>query len=241
MSQTIYNYDPQTRVFTGASQADESPLEPGVYLIPAHATTIEPPKPKKGWVARWRVDDGKWETVPDVRGTWYGADGQPVAVSDLDADVSALTREAPPDVPEGKLLSRNVAAALWELIDDVRGTWYNTDGQPVQIDDLDADVFGLTREAPPDATYKLVNGKWEQCPDKVAAAKKAEMDMAVAAGMAAANQHIAVLQDAFDLDMATAEEEAALKNWKRYRVLLSRAQSDAKYPDVKLPAMPGVA
>lgn len=238
MSQTVYNYDPRTRIYTGASQADESPLEPGVYLIPAHATTIELPTVAEGKVARWRVDDRMWEVIPDVRGTWYDTDGQPVEASALDADVSQLTREAPPDVPEGKLLSRNVVAALWELIDDVRGTWYDADGRAVQIDDLDADVFGLTREAPPDATYKLVNGKWEQCPDKVAAAKKADMDAEVAAGMAEANLKIAVLQDAVDLDMATPEEEAALKNWRRYRVLLSRAQSDAKYPNVTLPQRP---
>ena len=185
MSQTVYNYDHHTRIYTGASQADESPLEPGVYLIPAHATTIDPPAVADGKVARYRPDDVMWELVPDIRGVWYGADGQAVVVSAVDADVSALTRTAPPD-----------------------------------------------------ATYKLVNGEWKQCPDKVAAAKKAEMDMAVAAGMAAANQHIAVLQDAVDLAMATAEEEAALNEWKRYRVLLSRLQADAKYPDVKLPQRP---
>ena len=56
--------------------------------------------------------------------------------------------------------------------------------------------------------------------------------------MAEANLRISVLQDAVDLEMATAEEEAALKSWRRYRVLLSRAQSDAKYPDVKLPQRP---
>ena len=185
MSQTVYNYDPITRTFTGASQADESPLEPGVYLIPAHATTIEPPAVADGKVARYRPDD-----------------------------------------------------VMWELVHDVRGTWYDADGQAVQIDDLNADVGALTREAPPDATYKLVNGKWEQCPDKAAAAQKAKMDMAVAAGMAEANRQIAVLQDAVDLEMATAEEEAALKSWRRYRVLLSRLQADAKYPDVKLPQRP---
>ena len=59
--------------------------------------------------------------------------------------------------------------------------------------------------------------------------------------MAEANLRISVLQDAVDLEMATAEEEAALKSWRRYRVLLSRLQADAKYPDVKLPAVPGVA
>ena len=185
MSQTIYNYDPITRIFTGEAQADESPLEPGVYLIPAHATT-----------------------------------------------------DAVPQTPEGKLARRLLDNSGWELIDDVRGTWYDADGQPVEVSALDADVSQLTREAPPDATYKLVNGKFEQCPDKVAAAKKAAMDAEVAAGMAAANQHIAVLQDAVDLEMATAEEEAALKSWRRYRVLLSRLQADAKYPDVKLPQRP---
>ena len=253
MSQTVYNYDHRTRIYTGASQADESPLEPGVFLIPAHATSQPPP----GWIKaegaaiphdayaalmagklELFTSAGEWECIDDVRGVWYDTDGQPVKVSDLDADVSQLTREAPPDVPEGKLLSRNVVAALWELIDDVRGTWYDADGRAVQIDDLDADVGALTREAPPDATHKLVNGKWEQCPDKVAAAKKAAMDAEVAAGMAEANRQIAVLQDAVDLDMATPEEEAALKAWKKYRVLLSRAKSDAKYPNVTLPQRP---
>lgn len=203
MSQTVYNYDPRTRIYTGASQADESPLEPGVFLIPAHATSQPPP----GWIKAEGAaiphdayaalmagklerftSAGEWECIDDVRGVWYDTDGQPVKVSDLDADVSQLTREAPPDVPEGKLLSRNVVAALWELIDDVRGTWYDADGRAVQIDDLNADVGALTREAPPDATYKLVNGKWEQCPDKVAAADAAtraelcaRIDVAVAA------------------------------------------------------------
>ena len=163
--------------------------------------------------------------------------GQPAELSDPPQSAP----DAPPAVPEGKLARRLLDGSGWELVPDVRGTWYNAEGQAVAINDLDADVFGLTREAPPDATHKLVNGTWKPCPERVAAAKKAEMDMAVAAGMAAANQHIAVLQDAVDLEMATAEEEAALKSWRRYRVLLSRLQSDAKYPDVKLPAVPGVA
>ena len=160
--------------------------------------------------------------------------GQPAELSDPPQSAP----DAPPAVPEGKLARRLLDGSGWELVPDVRGTWYDADGQQVVIDDLDADVFGLTREAPPDATYKLVNGKWEQCPDKVAAAKKAAMNAEVAAGMAEANWRIAVLQDAVDLEMATAEEEAALKSWRRYRVLLSRLQADAKYPDVKLPQQP---
>ena len=200
MGKTVFSFNPVTKEYVGAVQADESPLEPGEYLIPAHATSQPPP----GWIK---------------------------------AEGAAIPHDAYAALMAGKL-ERFTSASEWECIDDVRGVWYDTDGQAVQIDDLDADVSGMTREAPPDATHKLVNGEWEQCPDKVAAAKKAEMDMAVAAGMAAANQRIAVLQDAVDLELATPEEEAALKSWRRYRVLLARVQSDAKYPDVKLPQRP---
>ena len=38
----IYSYDLQGN-YTGESVAEESPLEKGVYLIPANATTIKPP------------------------------------------------------------------------------------------------------------------------------------------------------------------------------------------------------
>jgi hypothetical protein len=39
----IYNYHPESRVFLGAGLADPSPLEPDVWLVPAHATTRVPP------------------------------------------------------------------------------------------------------------------------------------------------------------------------------------------------------
>ena len=39
----IYTFDRETGLFTGVSVADESPLEPGVYLIPAFSTDIKPP------------------------------------------------------------------------------------------------------------------------------------------------------------------------------------------------------
>jgi len=50
---------------------------------------------------------------------------------------------------------------------------------------------------------------------------------------------IAPLQDAVDLDDATAEEEALLKKWKQYRVALNRIDQQANYPTkVEWPAAP---
>lgn len=54
--------------------------------------------------------------------------------------------------------------------------------------------------------------------------------------MAGASARIAPLQDAVDLEIATAEEIAALKSWKQYRVALSRLDLSA-YP-IAWPAQP---
>ena len=49
----IFNYD-TAGIFTGETDADPSPLEPGVFLIPARATTISPPADLPAdQVARW--------------------------------------------------------------------------------------------------------------------------------------------------------------------------------------------
>ncbi|QXZ10966.1 hypothetical protein KUF54_07165 [Comamonas sp. Y33R10-2] len=40
----IHHYDESTGQYLGTSDGFESPLEPGVYLIPAYATDLELPK-----------------------------------------------------------------------------------------------------------------------------------------------------------------------------------------------------
>jgi len=55
----IYNYDPITKYYLNVSTATESPLEPGVFLIPAYATEIEPPTPIDGKIPIWV--DNHWE------------------------------------------------------------------------------------------------------------------------------------------------------------------------------------
>ena len=40
----IYNYNADSGQFVGESIADADPLSHGEWLVPAHATTIEPPQ-----------------------------------------------------------------------------------------------------------------------------------------------------------------------------------------------------
>lgn len=54
----VLHYDPATGELLGASEAQESPLEPGVYLIPAHATDQAPPEAGPDQIVRF------------VGGTW---------------------------------------------------------------------------------------------------------------------------------------------------------------------------
>lgn len=66
----VYDYHPETGEFTGAEfEAEESPLEPGVFLIPAHATATKPPEAKVGKARVW--DGEKWQQVKDIRGKIY--------------------------------------------------------------------------------------------------------------------------------------------------------------------------
>lgn len=59
----IYNYDSESGRFLQESEADESPLEPGVYLIPAFATDIAPPSAPDGQYAAFI--NGAWQLLDE--------------------------------------------------------------------------------------------------------------------------------------------------------------------------------
>ena len=58
----IYHYNATTNVLIGSSDADESPMEPGVFLIPAYATEIAPPDVQDGQQAVF--DGSTWVLEP---------------------------------------------------------------------------------------------------------------------------------------------------------------------------------
>lgn len=49
----VYTYHEQTREFVRVDLAQESPLEPGVWLMPANSTAVEPPTFSAAQVCRW--------------------------------------------------------------------------------------------------------------------------------------------------------------------------------------------
>lgn len=60
-TKTVYQYD-LAGLYQNTTQADESPLEPGIYHIPARCTKVPPPEeiPDDKW-PRW--NGSEWELV----------------------------------------------------------------------------------------------------------------------------------------------------------------------------------
>ncbi|WP_022955762.1 hypothetical protein [Perlucidibaca piscinae] len=63
-SKTAYQFD-RAGMLTGTTEADESPLEPGVYLLPANCTLVAPPEewPADKW-PRWMGRNWKLAIKP---------------------------------------------------------------------------------------------------------------------------------------------------------------------------------
>lgn len=87
-SKTAYQFD-RSGLLIGQTEADESPLEPGVWLIPALCTLTDPPKD---------VPEGK---VPHWNGTAWALVTKPTPANDNDpvAKLQAFLAENP-DVAE---------------------------------------------------------------------------------------------------------------------------------------------
>lgn len=94
----IYRYDAISGELLSSSEAIESPLEPGVFLIPAYATDKKPPQAKSGYALCFK--DGAWELVKDERGkTYYDAEGKEVKIEKLGQEKGLLESKPKPKEP----------------------------------------------------------------------------------------------------------------------------------------------
>ena len=107
----IYNYHPEYKHFSGVSIADESPLELGVFLIPAYATEVEPPQCSSCEIPVF--NETSWEIIKNCCGTYYSTITQEKIehYNPLTPPENA-TKEQPPEVLEGYFLEWN---EQWEI------------------------------------------------------------------------------------------------------------------------------
>lgn len=55
----IYHFDELSGVLLGVGTAELSPLEPDIHLVPANATTVEPPDAPEGQQAVWDLSESR--------------------------------------------------------------------------------------------------------------------------------------------------------------------------------------
>ena len=108
----IYNYDGVSGEYIGQSEAQKSPLEENVYLIPANATDKQPLISKKGFAVCFK--EGAWQYVKDERGViYYDENNREVKITSLGQDTSGL-RETPKEPPTEQLREAKTAElAAW--------------------------------------------------------------------------------------------------------------------------------
>lgn len=63
----VYSFNQNTNEYIGQDVADESPLEPGIYLTPALSTLISPPETAENEAAIFDRNSNSWSVVADYR------------------------------------------------------------------------------------------------------------------------------------------------------------------------------
>jgi hypothetical protein len=107
----IYHYHPECKYYLGYSDADESPLEPGVFLIPAYATDIKPPECLPSEIQVF--SETSWEVRENLCGIYYSTiSGEQIENINPLSLPENTTKEKPPEVPEGFKLEWN---NKWEI------------------------------------------------------------------------------------------------------------------------------
>jgi len=99
----IYHYHPDTYEYLCTSGARIDPLETAktretVYMIPAHATTDQPPQTGANQAAR-RINNDAWEVVDDYRGQeyWDKDTGEKITITALGVTIpDGYPTQAPP-------------------------------------------------------------------------------------------------------------------------------------------------
>ncbi|WP_227899103.1 tail fiber assembly protein, partial [Escherichia coli] len=146
---------------------------------------------------------------------------------------------APPDIPAGFVAVFNSDEASWHLVEDHRGkTVYDVaSGDALFISELGPLPKNVTWLSPEGEFQKWNGTAWVKDTEAEKLFRIREAEETKNNLMQVASEHIAPLQDAADLEIATEEEISLLEAWKKYRVLLNRVDTSTAQ-DIEWPALP---
>ncbi|EFB4401798.1 tail fiber assembly protein [Escherichia coli] len=133
----------------------------------------------------------------------------------------------------------NSNEASWHLVEDHRGkTVYDVaSGDALFISELGPLPENVTWLSPGGEYQKWNGTAWVKDTEAEKLFRIREAEETKNSLMQVASEHIAPLQDAVDLEIATEEETLLLEAWKKYRVLLNRVNTTTA-PDIEWPEEP---
>ncbi|HCD6548756.1 TPA: tail fiber assembly protein [Escherichia coli] len=133
----------------------------------------------------------------------------------------------------------NSDEASWHLVEDHRGkTVYDVaSGDELFISELGPLPENVTWLSPEGEFQKWNGTAWVKDTEAEKLFRIREAEETKNNLMQVASEHIAPLQDAADLEIATEEETSLLEAWKKYRVLLNRVDTSTA-PDIEWPVNP---
>ncbi len=170
--------------------------------------------------------------------------GSPVSVEvqSVTDGVKVKVSRVPDGVAEysvGFVAVFNSDEASWHLVEDHRGkTVYDVaSGDSLFISELGPLPENITWLSPEGEFQKWNGTAWVKDTEAEKLFRIREAEETKNSLMQVASEHIAPLQDAADLEIATEEETSLLEAWKKYRVLLNRVDTSTA-PDIEWPAIP---
>ena len=146
---------------------------------------------------------------------------------------------APPDIPAGFVAVFNSDESSWHLVEDHRGkmVYDVASGDALFISELGPLPENVTWLSPEGEFQKWNGTVWVKDTEAEKLFRIREAEETKNSLMQVASEHIAPLQDAVDLEIATEEETSLLEAWKKYRVLLNRVDTSTAQ-DIEWPALP---
>lgn len=155
----------------------------------------------------------------------------------LPGNARELEAELPDPAPGKVWVWRNDSA---QQVPDQRGTVYHTENGAKLEWTLPGELPSVyTRITWPGPYHVWQNDHWQLDAQAKTAAETQQALAVVDELLGKAAIRIAPLEDAVELDRATAQEKAALLQWKGYRVDLNRIEDQEGFPsDIHWPAPP---